>query len=184
MDKKDVTMNIDKPTSSERDGKPGNTRDLFVPLERLVSRACPSCGHIHTSDDARCVNRFSEKPKRFIAQHGHTLRHTRQEAEKDECAWRVENKAKQLSAIQHQPRKKQVEIALKSVVKKIPPEFPAAKMEIAAREKAWLDFLAHINTSLIVWEIDKSLHGDIDSPVEWLQRCRDELAAMLQNISG
>lgn len=67
--------------------------DVLRPLDTVVSRVCSRCGYIHGTDDARRVNRFSAKPATFMAKHGHTLRATREEAEKDECAWRIENNA-------------------------------------------------------------------------------------------
>lgn len=46
---------------------------------------CPSCGHIHTSTDARAVGRFNPTRDGYRAQSGGPLRATRAEAEEDEC---------------------------------------------------------------------------------------------------
>lgn len=54
---------------------------------------CQHCGHVHGSDDARAVKRFSAVPK-FVARHGRVQRDTRAEAERDECAWRVNKNAR------------------------------------------------------------------------------------------
>ena len=123
-----------------------------IKTELCVSPACPLCGYVHSSDDAQAVGRFLATPTTFIAKHGCVPRRTREEAESDECAWRVSN------AEQREAKPCQAELALPMVVKQTPKPaqtFPAATMEIAAREKAWLDFLAHINFSLTVWQIDE-----------------------------
>lgn len=58
------------------------------------------------------------------------------------------------------------------------PDFPAARMEVAAREKAWSDFLAHIRFSLEVWAIDPDVRAGCEHPVRWIRRLATELASL------
>lgn len=158
-------------------------RPSISQVEHIVSRVCQRCGYVHGTDDARVVNRFSAGEKIFIAKHGNIQRFTRAEAEYDECTWRInknaqtENGTEKISeivvpenTIKHQPTEKIY-------------QFPAAMIEVAAREKAWLDFLAHVNSSLLVWQIDDSIHSSIDSPIDWLRRCSKELFAILPAVA-
>ena len=62
-------------------------------VEPIVSRTCQRCGYVHSSDNARVVNRFSAGEKIFIAKHGNIQRRTRTEAEHDECNWRINKNA-------------------------------------------------------------------------------------------
>lgn len=144
---------------------------------------CLRCGYVHCSDDARAINRFSHDKSAFIAKHGQIPRPTRAEAELDECTWRINNKPQVLfiseSALETSGQVEMSEKAIKTVQ-----PFPTSLMEIAAREKAWLDFLAHANISLIVWKIDHSLHGSIDAPTAWLSRCCNELLDIIHGTKN
>ena len=54
---------------------------------------CPACGHVHTSNDARAIGRFTGSPT-FVAANASTpARKSRTEAEADECRWRQERAA-------------------------------------------------------------------------------------------
>ena len=141
-------------------------------------RVCNRCRYIHCSDDARAINRFSGQ-LRFVARHGHIPRQTRAEADYDECSWRVSN-----NILPPPVRYKAVEEAViveVEPIKVLAPAspFPAAEIEIAAREKAWLDFLTHANVSLMVWQIDNSIHSSMEHPTAWLSRCCKELLALV-----
>ena len=54
--------------------------------------ACPSCGYIHTANDARAVDRFSAGVRYVAATAPTPIRATRAEAEADECEWRTRRK--------------------------------------------------------------------------------------------
>lgn len=137
-------------------------------------RICNRCGYIHCSDDARAVGRFSGQP-RFVAKHGHIPRDTRAEADYDECTWRVSRNIEPPIV-----EKQAVTIEVEAIKPRLPsPPFPAAEMETAAREKAWLDFLSHANFSLMVWQIDSSIHGSMEAPTVWLARCCNELLELV-----
>jgi len=155
----------------------------FNPRHARVSRVCQLCGFVHKSDDAYAINRFSQDISKFVARHGKIQRPTRAEAERDECNWRIHRATKTENARKAIPKISIPEKTVKSEPPKIQP-FPAAMMEIAAREKAWLEFLAHVNLSLLVWQIDKSIHNSIDSPIVWLRRCSKELLDMLSDTNG
>ncbi len=58
----------------------------------------------------------------------------------------------------------------------IPDGETAARLEAAAREKAWLDFLSHVRMSLEVWRIDGDVRLHCEHVVTWLRRLADELA--------
>ena len=57
--------------------------------KNLSKKICGECGCVHGSDDARAINRFSaDKATLYVAQHGGAYRRTREEAERDECAYK------------------------------------------------------------------------------------------------
>lgn len=137
-------------------------------------KVCSRCGYIHCSDDAQAVNRFSGRLK-FVAKHGHIPRDTRAEADFDECTWRVSR-----NILPPPAKYKDVEEAVIVEKPSVPvAPFPAAEMEIAGREKAWLEFLAQANFSLMVWQIDSSIHDSMEAPTVWLSRCCNELLALV-----
>jgi hypothetical protein len=66
------------------------TADLWRRSGRAMKAACPRCGHIHASDDARAVGRFrSQGAEGYRARSGGPLRAKRAEATDDECQRRV-----------------------------------------------------------------------------------------------
>jgi len=120
----------------------------------------------------------------FMAKHGGALRRTRQEAERDECDWRIANpppEPQKMHAVRLQARARLAPAA--PVVATDPQVFPAALMERKAREHAWVQFLAHVNYSLIAWQIDVSIHAHIEKPTDWMARCCGELRDMLPKSS-
>ena len=54
---------------------------------------CVACGHVHTSNDARAVGRFTSTPTYVAANAPTPARKTRAEAEADEFRWRRERAA-------------------------------------------------------------------------------------------
>lgn len=148
--------------------------DVVTVLPR-DGRVCDRCGYIHCSGDVGAIGRFSGQPK-FVAKHGHIPRDTRAEADYDECTWRVSRNIQPPPVVSAEKPIIEVE-AIKPLLPS--PPFPAAEMETAAREKAWLDFLSHANFSLMVWQIDSSIHGSIEAPTAWLSRCCNELLALV-----
>lgn len=54
----------------------------------------------------------------------------------------------------------------------------APVVERLAREKAWRNFLAEVNASLLVWTLDASVRADCESPLAWVRRCAAELDAI------
>ena len=60
----------------------------------------------------------------------------------------------------------------------IPDGETAARLETAAREKAWLDFLSHVRLSLEVWRIDADVRAHCEPVVPWLRRLAAEMLAM------
>lgn len=60
----------------------------------------------------------------------------------------------------------------------IPDGETAARLETAAREKAWLDFLSHARLSLEVWRIDPDVREHCEHVVVWLRRLAAELTAL------
>lgn len=55
-------------------------------------------------------------------------------------------------------------------------------MEVAARAKAWRDFLAHVQFSLMVWQIDPEVRQG-EHVIHWLRGCRDDLDALVSGVS-
>ena len=91
-------------------------------------KVCQRCGYVHGSDDARVLNRFSGIPSGFIAKHGDAQRHTREQAEYDECTWRVTQPSSTVETAV-------TAIALQTTPAKttnLKEPFPAALMEVAA----------------------------------------------------
>ena len=63
--------------------------------KNLSKKICNKCGYVHGSDDARAINRFSAKKETlYVARHGGKHRRTREEAERDECAYMQITKGK------------------------------------------------------------------------------------------
>lgn len=148
------------------------------------SRVCLRCGSVHSSDDVRAIGRFSVESMTYVAKHGHLARLTREEAENDECAWRIDESTKSQPKAEIVPMAIQMELPLKVVTEKKPNSahpFPSITMEVAAREKAWLDFLVQVNMSLMVWKIDHSLRGRIEAPTVWILQRINELRSMLSD---
>lgn len=153
--------------------------------------ACTSCGYIHTTTDARAIARFAGTPSYVAANAGTPPRATRAEAEADECAWRQANRDHRGDAAALHPDATGAQAltvdggsvergAGRTPPAAPPPEpFPAALMETAARAKAWRDFLAETQMSLMVWQLDASVRAGCEDVRAWLRRCRDELAELV-----
>ena len=135
---------------------------------------CPECDYIHASNDAIAVGRFTASPTYRAANAPASERTTRVEAEADECRWRQSRPAAPVS----EPT------ALRPPVVKAPapePEpFPAERMESAARAKAWRDFLAHVQFSLMVWQTDPEVRKG-EHVMHWIRSCRDDLDALVRH---
>ena len=139
---------------------------------------CPACDHIHGSNDARAVGRFTATPTYVAANAQTPPRRTRSEAEADECRWRQSRPAAPAPAslpVSARP-------AAEKEPKPEPPPFPAERMELAARVKAWCDFLAHAQFSLMVWQIDPEVRKG-EHVMQWLRGCRDDLDALVSGAS-
>lgn len=147
----------------------------------MIGPTCPKCGHV--GHPTRAVGIFRNGgPIGYRAAYDIApLCATREEAEADMCAWRVERRHRTPVA----------EVAATELValpvrgdgpSAAEPEpaapFPAVEMETAARAKAWRDFLAQIRLSLMVWEIDGEVREGCEHVLTWLRRCVDELAAL------
>lgn len=135
--------------------------------------ACETCGFIHTANDARAVGRFGPDPKYVAANAPTPLRETRQQAEADECAWRIEES--QRRATSAEVTKPPVRQVAPVEPRPDPAPFPAVTMETAARDKAWLDFLSQVRLSLLVWEVDSDVRSGCENVLSWVDRCRADL---------
>lgn len=137
---------------------------------------CNLCGYVHTPASASiAVGRFGGVVI-FVAKGvpGAALRSTRVEAEVDYC------RDKQQRRPAAPPVAPVVRAApAEPVEKPAPAPFPAARMEEAARLKAWADFLSQAAFSLNVWRLDESVRAALPDPRQWLGDCRDELARMI-----
>lgn len=136
---------------------------------------CSACGFVHGSNWARAVDRFGGAPGYVAAGAPTPVRATRAEAEADECAWRAARRDEVRLTVAPSPAAR---VTPPEAPKPPPGPFPAARMETAARERAWLRFLAEIEFSLTVWQLDPDTHTEA-SPLAWLARCRDQLDAIL-----
>lgn len=143
--------------------------------------ACPDCGYIHASTDARAVGRFASTRGYVAVNAGTPIRPTRAQAESDECSWRQERRQEPTTAASPPPRARSTEeeptlfTAAELAPTPEPVEFPSATMETAARAKAWCDFLTEVRMSLLVWDVDAAVRAECEHVVDWIRRCRDEL---------
>lgn len=154
-----------------------------------MSRACLTCGHIHTSSDAVAIGRFGG-PVRYVASNGSTPpRATRSEAEADQCDWRVLRSWVEQRPIPTAPPPPQPAERNEPAAKEPPPPFPAAAAETLARAKAWCDFLAQVRFSLAVWELDPEVRAGCEPVMDWIASChidpmtehlRDEAAVLIE----
>ena len=140
---------------------------------------CPRCGFIHSPKHAVAVGRFSGL-KGYRAVSGGPTRETREEADRDHCD-HLRRRSEQANPAQpalFDAATTKPELRTPDTPRPEPEPFPAARMEEAARAKAWHDFLAQVRMSLLVWQIDDDLHGSCEHVLAWLHRCRDELNAL------
>lgn len=145
--------------------------------------ACTRCGWIHTAAGTILVgSRFRpDGIKGYRSTLGGPVRTTRDEAARDWCDTKRQQKAEQPARpakIAEQAPLFNLPRTVKPQPQVAPPEFPAATMETAARAKAWHDFLAQARLSLLVWQIDTGLHADAEHVLTWLRRCSAELAEL------
>ena len=145
---------------------------------RAFRSTCPACGYIHSSNDARAVGRLTETPTYAAANALTPARQTRAEAEADECRWRQSRPSPPIPKVPPVPARPVVR-----VVESEPEPFPAERMEVAARAKAWRDFLANVHFSLMVWQIDPEVRKG-EHVIHWLRECRDDLDALIAGHSA
>ncbi len=144
-----------------------------------MSEPCPRCGWIHSPDSVRVVgSRFSGPVAGYRSILGGPMRATRDEAMRDYCDTKRQPQPK------HEPLAAPGPVAEQLPLFELPaavlpsapaPEFPADRFEVAAREDAWLKFLAQARLSLLVWQIDPSIHDRVEHVLTWLRRCMTEL---------
>lgn len=154
---------------------------------------CPQCGFVHASNDARAVGRFTRSAAGYAADFGGApVRTTRAEAEADMCTHRAtssrlcgrmdrqpSSKGTALSSTDSPVSATRVRILPEALQPQEPPSFPAAAMEVAAREGAWLRFLSEARLSLLVAEIDDSVRDGAGDVLAWLRRCCDDLSSLV-----
>lgn len=125
------------------------------------------------SDAARAVGRFDpagERGYRAATAPGAPVRATRDEAVEDERQWLDRPRPALTTDLAPTARR-----VLAPAEPTAPTPFPAARMETAARAKAWRDLLAQVQFSLMVWQIDAGVRADCEDVRTWLRRCRDDL---------
>lgn len=160
----------------------------------MTKQPCPACGYVHASWDAQSTGRFNAAATRFVAANAGTPeRATRIEAERDECQWRQRRRPSSRGRMDRQPSSKGTvqnhadSPASATRVRTLPggprlsdpPVFPAARMELLARERAWTELLKQLAFTLTVWDLDSDVRAQLEHPSEWARRMSVELAGMV-----